>query len=249
MGHTKFYCAGSTKAAEIASQALQRAGISFARAPDASVTDLLLDIPSFDSSGLLRDGEDPDALFDRLPGEITLWGGNLDGAAFAHKMDLLRDPQYLAENASITADCALKLAAPLLDTTWKLSRVLVIGWGRIGKQLAKLLKLLGASVTVCARKASDRALLRAFGYTAAEPGLLAELQEPFDVIFNTAPVPMMDCGRLPNARRCIPVDLASQQGLFGENVILAKGLPGKMAPRASGDLIAERILALRKGGD
>ena len=42
-------------------------------------------------------------------------------------------------------------------------KVLVIGWGRIGKCLAALLKGLEADVTVVARKETDRAILHALG--------------------------------------------------------------------------------------
>ena len=67
MGHTTFYCAGSTSALQIAAELLRKSGIPVARVPDGSVTDLLLDIPSFDNSGNLRSGEEPEALFSRLP--------------------------------------------------------------------------------------------------------------------------------------------------------------------------------------
>ena len=246
MGHATFYCAGSTKALQIAAELLRRAGIATAREPDGSITDLLLDIPSFDSSGNLRSGEDPEALFSRLPRITRIWGGNLGELPFKKTVDLLKDAQYLAENAAITADCALKLAAPMLDTTWQLSRVLILGWGRIGKQLSKMLRSLGADVTVCARKPADRALLRAFGYSGIDIEGLTDLSCRFDLIFNTAPAPMLSCTREIIGSRCIPIDLASVAGLTRDRVIQARGLPGKMAPRASGQLIARRILELRK---
>ena len=246
MGHTKFYCAGTTKAIQNAAVILRRTGITLVREPDASVTDLLLDIPSFDSAGNLRDGEDPDALFDRLPQGIRIWGGNLQSLSSRNAMDLLQDPAYLCENAAITADCALKMAAPMLDTTWRLSRVLIIGWGRIGKQLSKTLKSLGSAVTVCVRKPADRALLRAFGYAVLSPAELHAISGQYDLIFNTAPAPMLNCSRDVIGSRCIPIDLASIPGLIGDTVITARGLPGKLAPRASGQLIARRILELRK---
>ena len=38
--------------------------------------------------------------------------------------------------------------------------------------------------------------------------------------------------------------LASQQGIEGEDVLIARGLPGKEAPESAGRLIAETVLKL-----
>ena len=42
------------------------------------------------------------------------------------------------------------------------------------------------------------------------------------------------------------IDLASKPGMGGENVIVARGLPGKMQPEQSGQLIAETFMRLRE---
>ena len=246
MGRTVFYCAGTTQAARKAAQILGTKGLTFSSVPGSHITDVLLDVPSFRNDGSLRDGEEPEALFSRLSPGTRLWGGNLKPLAGFIPIDLLQDSNYLAQNAAITADCALKIAAPLLDTTWKLSRILIIGWGRIGKQLSKMLKPTGAAITVSTRKASDRALIRAFGYQSLEPQSIAFALSRFDLIFNTAPAQILGPELLDQHPRCIPIDLASVQGLYGKHVILARGLPGKLAPRASGLQIADTILQLGK---
>lgn len=159
-------------------------------------------------------------------------------------MDLLKDEGYLAENAAITADCALRLAGPLLQTTYRACPVLILGWGRIGKCLGQMLKALGAEVTVAARKEADRAMLRALGYRAVDfsqvPGLLPEV----GLLYNTVPAKVMEC----DETRCIKIDLASVPGLWGGDVIYARGLPGIHAPEAAGALIAKTILKNLKEG-
>ena len=246
MGRIKFYCAGTTQAAVVAGAHLRNQGFAFGTQPGEDITDLLLDVPSFQKNGSLRDGEDAVALFSRLSPTARIWGGDLSSLENFQSIDLLNDPAYLTENAAITADCALKIAAPLLETTWKLSRVLIIGWGRIGKKLGKLLTGLGAQVTVCARKASDRALLRALGYEAIDLSGLPAILPDCDLLFNTAPAPILDAKQLDACPRCIPIDLASVQGLSGKRVLPARGLPGRLAPRASGQLIADTVLRLGK---
>ena len=238
MAQSIFYTAGTTEAVRVAAGLLKASGIIFADHPGPEVTDLLLDVPSFSSPGILRNGEAFSALMEKLPGLLRIFGGKLSPGHNAIQMiDLLEDPAYLAENAFITADCAVRLCGLSLKSTWADSKILVIGWGRIGKQLCRMLKALGAMVTVCARKEPDRALLNAFGYNAIAPEQLNG--EGFDVIFNTAPNLRLEEAALSDCP--IPMDLASQEGLTGKDVIYARGLPGIYAPLSSGKRIAAAI--------
>ena len=238
MDKSIFYAAGTTEACRVASQLMKDSGILFAEAPGPEVTDLLLDVPSFKEPGILRGGGDFQTLLDKLNNLERIFGGKLPPAdgKVCH-IDLLEDPSYLAQNAFITADCALRLCGLSLNSTWADSKVLVIGWGRIGKQLCRMLKTLGSKVTVCARKAPDRALLSAFGYETVEPDQLNG--EGYDVIFNTAPDLHLKEAALSDCP--IPMDLASQNGLNGKDVIYARGLPGIYAPLSSGKCIASAV--------
>ena len=158
-------------------------------------------------------------------------------------IDLLQDPLYLAQNARITAYCALEYASHKLPIIWDHCTVLIIGWGRIGKCLAQLLRSMGAQVTVYARKPTDRATLSSLGYAVADR--LNDTSD-FRVVFNTAPVPMLSADMLGQGQ--VKIDLASKPGIDGEDVIWARGLPGKDAPESSGILIADTVERLRKEG-
>ncbi len=238
------YCAGSTAAAGYAAGFLEQAGVALFKEPCRSPDCLLLDVPSFQSNGLLRDGQDPADLLDRLPKSITVIGGKLTHPALEgySKIDLLTDEFYLAENAAITAECALDVALPYLTVTLRNCPVLILGWGRIGKCLARLLRRLDARVCVAARKGSDLALLRALGYDAVDCGELSSLAT-YRLIFNTVPAPVLQRDKLETCRPdCVKIDLASYPGMDGEDVIIARGLPGVHFPESSGRLIAETIL-------
>ena len=121
-----------------------------------------------------------------------------------------------------------------MDTVFSGTSILVIGWGRIGKCLAQLLKSIGAEVTIAARKEQDRSMVEALGYSCILPGLM-----PKDcrVVFNTVPSPVMEAGS-----GCLNIDLASRSGILGDNVVWARGLPGKYAPESSGRLIGKAFL-------
>jgi len=146
-------------------------------------------------------------------------------------------------NAAITADCTLQLAMPMLTTTLRETPTLIIGWGRIGKCLAALLKALDSKVTVAARKHGDRAMLQALGYISKDPAQLQNQLIGYRVIFNTAPAPVISETQIACCRKdCVLIDLASSPGLTGKQVIWARGLPGKDAPESSGTLIAKTLL-------
>lgn len=240
------YPVGTTKAVAHAVSILHKEGIPIIDHPAPEVTHLLLDVPSFSSDGSLRGGGAVEKHLERLPPDITVVGGNLDHPALQeyNTINLLLDEQYLARNAAITAECALQIAAPMLNTTFRDTKTLVIGWGRIGKCLAQLLKAMGADVTVAARKAGDRAMLTALGYEAV--GFDKELIS-YGLIYNTVPAPVFS-DQLPQCKACLKIDLASRTGLAGEDVIIARGLPGVCAPESSGRLIANRFIHLCREG-
>lgn len=240
MNSTLLYPVGATEAITHAVSLLHKEGIPIIDHPAPEITHLLLDVPSFASNGSLRDGGDLLSLLERLPETITVIGGNLEPflPEVYDRIDLLKDEEYLARNAAITAECTLRLAGSMLKTTFPDTPTLVLGWGRIGKCLSMILKSLGTPLTIAARNPKDRAALRSLGYNAVG------LEDPLPhccLLINTIPSKFSPMG-LADDPGCIRIDLASEVILPGSDVIHAKGLPGKMAPESSGALIAERIL-------
>lgn len=233
-----FYCAGNSKALIYTAAFLAEEGAVFLPCPDHTVTHLLLPIPSFGPDGTIRGGGDITEILAQLPKTVTVIGGHLNRPELAgyEVLDFLEDPWYLARNASITAHCALKLALEKLPITLEKCPVLIIGWGRIGKCLAKLLKALGACVSVAARKESHRVMIDALGYRSIP--ITGIQSEKYRLIINTVPAMV-----LPSAPgTAIKIDLASSPGIGGQEVIHAKGLPGLLAPESSGALIAQTII-------
>ena len=237
-----FCTAGDSPALRYAISILKGAGIPFADTSDLTASHLLLPVPSLNPQGELVGGDDLRSILPQFSKDICLIGGNLDFAEGYNKMDLLQDDTYVSANAAITAHCAIGHAIARLPVTLERCPVLVIGWGRIGKCLCKLLGGLGASVTIAARKSADRAMAMALGYSAIPTDGIDPLG--YRVIFNTAPAMV-----LPDGGTALKIDLASKPGIGGEDVIWARGIPGKDAPESSGKLIADRILCkLEEGG-
>lgn len=233
---------GSSKAMTFASDIIRKKGFRVAENPNMDVTHLLLPVPAWDIPGIIKGGIALNSVLEQLPETVTVIGGNLDTPELEKypKFDLLKNAHYLAENAAITAHCALRLMLPMLPCTAEKLPVLVIGWGRIGKCLAQLLRGIGARVTVAARKQEDRSMLRALGYEAVE---FPFDPTPYRVIFNTVPHPVLD----PQPCKALKIDLASVKGMAGADVLHARGLPGKDAPESSGQLIAQTVIQYLSG--
>lgn len=246
MNSKLLYPIGITDSSRHAATVLEQSGFALTDHPTPEISHLLLDVPSFDPTGQLLDGSDLEHLLRMLPKSITIIGGNLDRDFLNsyQKIDLLKDAHYLARNAAITAECALQTAAPYLKAVYADSPALILGWGRIGKCLARLLSALGCPVTVAARKESDRAMLEALGYNAVDFPQVHNVLKQCTVLFNTVPDLPADNNFTIPQKNCIAIDLASFPGMQKENVIVARGLPGKYAPESSGKLIAESILRL-----
>lgn len=233
-----FYSTGHTDALVHAIRLLHDAGVEFLPCPDRHATHLLLPVPSFDAEGRIKGGGSLEALLWQLPEDVVIIGGMLDRPELTkyQTIDLLQDPTYVAENAAITAYCAIRLAMQQLPVMLKHCPTLIVGWGRIGKCLARLLRQMDASVTVAARKETDRAMAKALGYAAVDTDGLNP--RPYRLIFNTAPEMVLSA--CPG--RAVKIDLASKPGIGGADVIWARGLPGKDAPESSGALIAQTVL-------
>lgn len=146
------------------------------------------------------------------------------------------DPVYIVENAALTAEGAAELVMRRLPGAVLGASILIVGYGRIGSMLADRLALLGASVTVAARRPESRAEARARGHRAVD---VTELPADPDAVINTVPAPILS-GDFGGA---LCVELASAPGGWADftPVLRAHGLPGLYAPRAAADVMADAV--------
>lgn len=237
MNHITMYIPALTEALGCAGRILGSQGIVFtANAADAEY--LLYSAPT-----------KPETMADFTTGQ-TVIGGNLDFLSDSvQRIDLLKDPYYLSANAAITAEAALGMILQQLKCSIPRAKILILGWGRIGKCLTHQLHHLNAEVSVYARRQEAQAMLRALGYHPITPEGLRQRLRQFHCIVNTAPAPILRaedaCRMRPD---CFKLELSSGLYLPGGDVVHARGLPGKCKPDASGALIAETVLRHLGGG-
>lgn len=165
-----------------------------------------------------------------------------------YTVDMLEREEMAILNAIPTAEGAIQIALEEMPTTLHNSNALVLGFGRIGKTLAKVLTGMGANVYVEARKYSDLAWIRNYGY---KPVLLSELVntvKSINVLFNTIPSIILNNDVLKALNsNCLIIDLASKPGgvdfekakELGLKAIWALSLPGKVAPVTAAEFMKD----------
>ena len=115
------------------------------------------------------------------------------------------------------------------------------------------MKALGAYTTVCARKKSDLARIWEMGYQAVSFDELEDQVSQAEILFNTVPTLVINQNVLLRcSKEVLIIDLASQPGgtdfqaaeRLGIKAILAPGLPGKVAPKTAGRILAQLLPGL-----
>ena len=157
------------------------------------------------------------------------------------------------KNALLTAEAALAEGIKAIPVSLLGAKIAILGYGRIAKLLCDKLSLMGAFVTVFARKENDRAnaLCRGALAFSFDQDFKSRISEDFDLIYNTVPTPIMDASIVAHMNRdTVYIDLATAPGgidfeaaqHFGIKAIQAWGLPGKTSPKSAGRIVAETIV-------
>ena len=170
-------------------------------------------------------------------------------------MDLLKREELVVLNTIATAEGTLQLLMENTIRTIHGSKILVMGFGRVGKVLAKMLYGIGAKVSCEARRDSDIAWIKAYGYNAIHLSELDGVLGDFDIIINTIPFQILDENKLKNVKKeCTILDLSSNPGgvdrsaarRLGLKLIWALSLPGRVAPLTTAEFIKETIYHILK---
>lgn len=196
-------------------------------------------------------------VLDALCSEQLICGGRVDEQTLSMAKarglilhDYFSREELAVANAVPTVEGAIQIAMEELPITVHGSRILVIGYGRIGRMLAHRFQALGARVSVAARKWTDLAWVEAFGYGVEQTDQLDGWLCGYDLIVNTVPVRVLGEDRLGELKQgCLVIDLASKPGgvdlqaagRLAVKVIWALSLPGKVAPVTAGKAILNTV--------
>ncbi|GIP36867.1 dipicolinate synthase subunit A [Paenibacillus sp. J31TS4] len=153
-------------------------------------------------------------------------------------------------NSIPTAEGALMMAIQNTDFTIHGSNSIVLGMGRTGLTMARALQGLGSTVKVGVRRPEHYARAWEMGFKPFYVKDLADFVSDVDLLFNTIPVLVVTAqiiAKIPH--RSLIIDLASKPGgtdfRFAEKrgikALLAPGLPGIVAPKTAGRIIAQTL--------
>ena len=190
------------------------------------------------------------------PGQL-LCGGMVSPAVQAEAVrrglqlkDYYEREECKVANAVPTAEGAVQLALEELSTTLQGARILILGFGRLGRLTAHKMAALGGRITVSAKGYGELAWAAAYGY---ETIALSELNweiGAFVLVVNTIPAPVLDKKRLALADSGVfLLDLASAPGGIdraaakesGLRLTWAPGLPGRTAPVTAAAAIRDSV--------
>lgn len=168
-------------------------------------------------------------------------------------VDILKREELALLNAIPTAEGAIKIAIENTDFTLHDSSIMVIGYGRVGKMLAKMLNGIGARVYPVVNNSQDEAAAKSYGYRAIRLKDMDAALGQMDVIFNTVPKILLDGKNIKFiSKSCLIIDIASvPNGIdhhlakeMGLKVLFTGSLPGITAPLSAARYIKETIFNL-----
>ena len=170
-------------------------------------------------------------------------------------IDIMKREELAVLNTIATAEGTIQIAIENTNKIIHGSEVLILGFGRIGKVLARKLAGLSAKVTCAARKDEDLAWIQAYGHKATNINTIGENLRQYDIIINTVPHIILNEERLKYVKNdCLLIDLASNPGGIDKKAIKdnqlkfvwALSLPGKVAPTTSAEFIKDTIYNIIK---
>ena len=208
---------------------------------------VILPIPSSRNGKTVTGTDEPlDAMIENLKPKTLVVGYALPETVIrrleergAVVVDVSEDEEFAEENAKLTAECTLSHIMTHSERSLSDLRIGIVGYGRIGRELSRMLLFLGSHVSVFTRKESTRLELIFSGVDAVLVGE-ADLFS-LDLLVNTAPASVFTRSQYENAG-CEVLELASGNNLpYAKNLTRLPSLPAKMLPQSSGRLYAEAI--------
>lgn len=166
--------------------------------------------------------------------------------------NIQEDEAYIRENALISAEGALYAAMTHINFTLRGARCAVVGYGRIGQELTRLLIAFGAQVHVIARREESRQQAQAAGAQTYGIDALPEALAGVQLLFNTVPSQIITPAALQQlSANALVMELASPPYGFdiaaarelGLNAVLESGIPSRYAPHTAAKLLIDHIEA------
>ncbi|WNS77225.1 dipicolinic acid synthetase subunit A [Bacillus sp. DTU_2020_1000418_1_SI_GHA_SEK_038] len=196
------------------------------------------------------------------PSHCTIYSGisnsyldSLTKQANRRLVNLFERDDVAIYNSIPTVEGTIMMAIQHTDITIHGSNITVLGLGRVGMSVARVFDSLGAKVKVGARKSEHIARISEMGLIPFHLKDLENEVKDADICINTIPhlvVTASVIAKMPV--HTLIIDLASKPGgtdfryaeKRGVKALLAPGLPGIVAPKTAGKILAKVLSQLIK---
>jgi dipicolinate synthase subunit A len=163
---------------------------------------------------------------------------------------LMEDMEVILPNAIVTVEGIIKNLIDNSEVTIYGSRIIVVGYGNVGKRLVTLLDKMGANIKVAVKEEADYFALSHLGLYAFYSKDIKHYLEHADIVVNTAPNLVLDKDNLDCLNKeAYVLDIASLPGGIDHNYATkigiknnhALGIPGQIAPVTAGRILSDKI--------
>jgi dipicolinate synthase subunit A len=197
---------------------------------------------------------------ERTPNHFTIYSGisnayldTLASAANRKLVKLFERDDVAIYNSIPTVEGTIMMVIQHTDYTIHGSNIVVLGFGRTGMSVARAFQALGAKVKVGARRSEHLARITEMTFTPFHLNDLEKEIQDVDICINTIPhmvVTASVIAKMP--AHTLIIDLASKPGgtdfryaeKRGIKAFLAPGLPGIVAPKTAGQILANVLSTL-----
>lgn len=156
-------------------------------------------------------------------------------------------------NSIPTVEGTIMMAIQHTDFTIHGSNIVILGLGRCGMSVARTFHLLGGKVKVGARKSEHLARINEMALTPFHLNDLKKEVNNADILINTIPFPIVSAAVISKMpAHTLIIDIASKPGgtdfryaeKRGIKALLAPSLPGIVAPKTAGQILADVLAQL-----
>lgn len=164
----------------------------------------------------------------------------------ANQTDYSKLQKFCIENAVLTAEGAISYAVENTPFALYKSKILITGFGRVGKALASRLLSFRSDLTISARNEKDLSFAEISGIKTVKTEIVnSSAAQDYDIIFNTLDIPLFE--DLTPFEKTYLFDLSSDGCLDykkvtdGLKIKKLPGIPGKSASATAGKIIADTV--------
>jgi dipicolinate synthase subunit A len=228
---------------------------------EAQYTHLLLPITGVDNNLTIRGGNTQltEEILGHLRGKTILTGLmheslQLACQQFEVALETYMTDDFAIDNNYITCEGIIEGLVKLSEKAIYQSNILILGYGRLGQILAKVLTPFKVKLWIAARDEKDLTKIKIEGNQALPLNQIGKALDEVDFVITTIPKEVMNHEVLESLidKDLLIIDVSSHPYSFdhdyakelGLNVHLLAKIPGRIAPKSSGELLATYISLL-----